>query len=140
MSVPRFSRRQFLKTSAMVVAGGALAACVAPTTTAPAGGDAAAPAAALVELSYLTPDRELENRMERNRDMIRERAYDRLIEAAKEAEKVNRPPRKSLFAGLKSMFAALRQPKAEPQQQAQAQPQIQLKNPCPETPKTSYQA
>ena len=80
--------------------------------------------------------RELENRMERNRDMIRERAYERLIEAAKEAQKANRPPRKSWFAALKSMFAAWRQPKAEPQSQTQ----IQLKNPCPETPKQSYQA
>ena len=82
--------------------------------------------------------RELENRMEHNRDMIKERAYERLIEAAKEAERANRPPRKSLFAVLKSMFAAWRQPKTEPQQQAQ--PQVQLKNPCPETPKQSYPA
>ena len=64
MSVSSISRRQFLKTSALVVAGGALAACVAPSAAPaqPAASDAAAPAGELVELSYLTPDRELENR------------------------------------------------------------------------------
>jgi hypothetical protein len=80
--------------------------------------------------------RELENRMERNRDMIRERAYDRLIEAAKEAEKANKPPRKSWFATLRLMFASLRRHRDE----WQSQPQVQLKNPCPETPKQSYLA
>ena len=57
MSVSSISRRQFLKTSALVVAGGALAACVAPTAAPaqPAASDAAAPAGELVELSYLTP-------------------------------------------------------------------------------------
>jgi multiple sugar transport system substrate-binding protein len=58
-----FSRREFLRTSAVVAVGGVLAACV-PAAPAPQsgghGGDA--PAAALIELSYLTPDRELENR------------------------------------------------------------------------------
>ena len=59
-----FSRRRFLQTSAMLTAGGVLAACAAPGAPAaqPAGGEAAAPAVELVELSYLTPDRELENR------------------------------------------------------------------------------
>jgi len=58
------SRRRFLQTSAMFTAGGVLAACAAPTAPAaqPAGGEAAAPAGELVELTYLTPDRELENR------------------------------------------------------------------------------
>ena len=58
------SRRRFLQTSAMLTAGGVLAACAAPTAPAaqPAGSEAAAPAGELVELTYLTPDRELENR------------------------------------------------------------------------------
>jgi len=45
----------------MLTAGGVLAACAAPAAQ-PAGGEAAAPAGELIELSYLTPDRELENR------------------------------------------------------------------------------
>ncbi|MEZ4727980.1 MAG: extracellular solute-binding protein [Caldilineaceae bacterium] len=59
-----FSRRTFLQTSAMLTAGGVLAACAAPAAPAaqPSGGEAAAPAGELIELSYLTPDRELENR------------------------------------------------------------------------------
>ena len=60
-----FSRRRFLQTSAMLTAGGVLAACAAPVAPAaqPAGGsEAAAPAGELIELSYMTPDRELENR------------------------------------------------------------------------------
>jgi len=58
------SRRQFLQTSALVTVGGVLAACAAPAAPAaqPAGGAASAPAAALIELGYMTPDRELENR------------------------------------------------------------------------------
>lgn len=57
------SRRGFLQTSAMLTAGGLLAACAAPVApaAAPAGGEAA-PAGELVELTYMTPDRELENR------------------------------------------------------------------------------
>lgn len=59
-----FSRRRFLQTSAMLTAGGVLAACAAPgaPAAAPAGGDAAAPAGETIELTYMTPDRELENR------------------------------------------------------------------------------
>ena len=60
-----FSRRRFLQSSALVAAGGVLVACAAPVAPAaqPAGGEAAAaPAGELIELSYLTPDRELENR------------------------------------------------------------------------------
>lgn len=58
------SRRRFLQTSALLTAGGVLAACAAPVApaAAPAGGDAAAPAGEVVELTYMTPDRELENR------------------------------------------------------------------------------
>ncbi len=60
-----FSRRRFLQSSALVAAGGVLVACAAPVAPAaqPAGGEAAAaPAGELIELSYMTPDRELENR------------------------------------------------------------------------------
>lgn len=64
MSRTNFSRRQFLQVSALTVAGGVLAAC-APVAQAPAtsGGEAAAPAGELIELSYMSPDRELENRV-----------------------------------------------------------------------------
>ncbi len=53
------SRRRFLQVTGLTLAGGALAACVAPA--APSGGEAA-PAAEVIELSYMTPDRELENK------------------------------------------------------------------------------
>lgn len=56
------SRRRFLQASAALATGGALAACTpasAPTTSSE-GEDA--PAGEIVELSYMTPDRELENR------------------------------------------------------------------------------
>lgn len=59
------SRRRFLQLSALAGVGGALAACAAPgaAPAAQSGGEgAAAPAGELIELSYLTPDRELENR------------------------------------------------------------------------------
>ncbi|MEZ4664206.1 MAG: extracellular solute-binding protein [Caldilineaceae bacterium] len=59
------SRRRFLQLSALAGVGGALAACAAPTAPAASsgGGEAAAPAGELIELSYMTPDRELENRV-----------------------------------------------------------------------------
>ncbi|MCB0123948.1 MAG: extracellular solute-binding protein, partial [Caldilineaceae bacterium] len=58
------SRRRFLQVTAMAGVGGALAACVAPgAAPSTGGGEAAAPAGELVELSYMTPDRELENRV-----------------------------------------------------------------------------
>ena len=62
MSSSVFSRRQFLKTSALVAAAGALAAC-APAAPAPTGGGASAPAESLIELTYMTPDRELSNKV-----------------------------------------------------------------------------
>ena len=59
------SRRRFLQISALAGIGGALAACAAPVAPATdsGSGDAAAPAGELIELSYMTPDRELENRV-----------------------------------------------------------------------------
>lgn len=57
------SRRRFLELSALAGIGGALAACAAPV--APAGDSAGDSAVAgdIIELSYMTPDRELENRV-----------------------------------------------------------------------------
>ena len=71
--------------------------------------------------------RELENRMERNRDMIKERAYDRLVEEAKQADKANRPQRLSWFATLRTMVLSLKRRKVEPQPKVQLKPQQQLK-------------
>ena len=71
--------------------------------------------------------RELENRMERNRDMIKERAYERLVEEAKKAEKINKPQRPSWFASLHSMLLALRGGKKEEQPHIPLKPRHQLK-------------
>ena len=71
--------------------------------------------------------RELENRMERNRDMIKERAYNRLVKEAKKAAKANRPQRPSLFATLRTMVLSLKRHKVEPQAQVQLKPQQHLK-------------
>lgn len=54
------SRRRFLKLSAMVGVGTALAACAAPGAPSMDAGDDA-PSGELIELSYMTPDRELDN-------------------------------------------------------------------------------
>jgi hypothetical protein len=67
--------------------------------------------------------RELENRMERNRDMIKERAYERLVQEAKKAKKINKPQRKSWLSSLGAMLLSLRRAKVEPE----PQPQVQLK-------------
>jgi len=56
------SRRRFLQLSAMAGVGSALAACVAPSAPSAGSDGAEAPAGELIEMSYLTPDRELENR------------------------------------------------------------------------------
>ena len=47
--------------------------------------------------------RELENRMERNRDMIRERAHDKLVE---ELQKAKRAERTTWFASLRMAIAS----------------------------------
>ncbi|MBX3016221.1 MAG: extracellular solute-binding protein [Caldilineaceae bacterium] len=57
------TRRGFLQTSAVVAAGGVLAACAAPTAPAGQAGSAAAPTGELIELGYMTPDRELGNKV-----------------------------------------------------------------------------
>ncbi len=58
--------------------------------------------------------RELANRMERNRDLIKERAHDRLVE---EIIKANKPPHTSWFTSLRIMLLSLGRRKAEPQPQ-----------------------
>jgi multiple sugar transport system substrate-binding protein len=64
MQQQNVSRRRFLQLTALAGVGGALVACAAPAApAATSGGEgAAAPAGELIEMSYLTPDRELENR------------------------------------------------------------------------------
>lgn len=59
------SRRHLLQLSAMAGVGTALAACAIPTepATDTAGAEGAAPAGEVIELAYMTPDRELENRV-----------------------------------------------------------------------------
>jgi len=72
--------------------------------------------------------RELENRMERNRDMIKERAYERLIE---EAKKANHPQgqRTSLLARLWLFFKSIKPAKVEVKPQVELKPRHQLKHP-----------
>lgn len=71
--------------------------------------------------------RELENRMERNRELIKQRAYDRLIE---EAKKADAPKRTNWLALGRSFLAMLmrRKPKSEPQPQVQLKPAVKLKH------------
>jgi hypothetical protein len=70
--------------------------------------------------------RELENRMARNQDMIKERAYDRLIEEAKKAN-VPQTKRMSLLARLRSFFTSVKPAQVEPEPQIQIKPRHQLK-------------
>ncbi len=63
--------------------------------------------------------RELENRMEYNRALIKQRAYDRLIE---EAKKANPPKRMYLFAGLRGFLTSIMQRKAKPQPKVDLKP------------------
>ena len=63
MSRAFLTRRHFLQVTALTVAGGVIAACAPTAAPAAPGGEAAAPAGELIELSYFTPDRELENKV-----------------------------------------------------------------------------
>ena len=63
--------------------------------------------------------RELENRMARNQALIKERAYDRLIE---EAKKANKPQRVSWFVSLRLFMVSLKRQKVEPLPQVQLEP------------------
>ncbi len=68
--------------------------------------------------------RELENRMERNRELIKQRAYDRLIEEAKKAN----PPKRMHWLVLGRSFLAMimrRKPKLEPEPKVQLKPRSQ---------------
>jgi hypothetical protein len=67
--------------------------------------------------------RELENRMQRNQDLIKERAYLRLVKEAKKANKANKQQGKSWFASLRSLLVSLTRRKVEPQ----PQPVVELK-------------
>lgn len=70
--------------------------------------------------------RELENRMAHNQDMIKERAYDRLVEEAKKANK-SQVHRVSVFARLRTFFTSIKPAQVEPQPQVQLKPRHQLK-------------
>ncbi|CAN5551623.1 extracellular solute-binding protein [soil metagenome] len=59
------SRRQFLRTSAVIAASSALIACAPAAPAAQNGSGGAAPGAAPIELSYISPDRELGNKVKK---------------------------------------------------------------------------
>ena len=63
MSRVSMTRRTFLQATAFTVAGGVIAACAPTAAPATTGGGEAAPAGEVIELSYFTPDRELENKV-----------------------------------------------------------------------------
>jgi multiple sugar transport system substrate-binding protein len=63
MSRAFLSRRHFLQASALTVAGGVITACAPTAAPSASTGGEAAPAGELIELSYFTPDRELENKV-----------------------------------------------------------------------------
>ena len=65
MSQANLTRRQFLRGSAALAAVGALAACAPVSQSGGGAQQAGAPASAPVELGYLTPDRELENKVKK---------------------------------------------------------------------------
>lgn len=58
------SRRRFLQTSAVIAAGSALVAC-APVSPGAQNAEDTAKTAEIIELSYITPDRELENKVKK---------------------------------------------------------------------------
>ena len=63
-SESKVTRRRFLQTSAMLAAGGVLVACAPAAAPAAQTGDAESGAGGeIIELTYMTPDRELENRV-----------------------------------------------------------------------------
>ncbi len=64
--------------------------------------------------------REVENRLARNQEMIKERQNDRIIEELKNADKAQR---KNRLAGLWSAFAWFKGRKPQPQPHVQLKPQ-----------------
>ena len=69
--------------------------------------------------------REVENRMARHRDLIKERANDRLVV---EAKKANKPEYISWFGSLRSLLLSLRRRRVKPQLGVQPQPLHQFEN------------
>jgi ABC-type glycerol-3-phosphate transport system substrate-binding protein len=64
MSAQKFlTRRQFLHASAAVAAGSVLVACAAAAAPSAGGAGESAPSGELIELGYMTPDRELGNKV-----------------------------------------------------------------------------
>lgn len=72
--------------------------------------------------------RELENRMARNQQMIKDRAYERVIEEAMKANQ-SQMSHVSLSSWLRSLFAAFKGRKVEPQPQVELKARRQLKHP-----------
>ena len=68
--------------------------------------------------------RELENRIQRNRDLIKERQYERVIE---EAMKANQPQRVNLLAGLWAFVTSIMQRKPNPQAKVELKPRVNSK-------------
>jgi hypothetical protein len=66
--------------------------------------------------------RELENRMERNRELVKQRAYDRIIAEAKKAQQADQPPRATLIASLRAFASSLKQSMTESRPHEQMPP------------------
>jgi hypothetical protein len=69
--------------------------------------------------------REIENRLARNQEMIKERQNDRIIEDLKNADKAQRRNR---LVGLWSLLASFRVRKPQPQPHVQLKPQRQVEH------------
>lgn len=65
--------------------------------------------------------RELENRMEHNRELIKQRAYDRLIE---EAKKANAPKRMNWLVRLRAFLTSIMKRNAKPQSTVESKPTL----------------
>ena len=70
--------------------------------------------------------RELENRLARNQELIKERQYARLV---KEAQQANKPQRVSWFGVFRSIFGVLPRRKPQPQPRLHINPRQQVKQP-----------
>lgn len=67
--------------------------------------------------------REIENRLARNREMIKEREYARMTKAILDADKRQRP---SVWVRLAAWWGSLKSPKAKPQPREPLTPQTRL--------------
>lgn len=70
--------------------------------------------------------RDIENRMARNREMIKQRAYERKVKAILEA---NQPRRPSIWARLGLWLSSMRGRKTAPQPCVPMTPQTRLERP-----------